>query len=236
MEIRDDCFLRAFDVLSHGSFLALPLVLVAGVIAGLNPCCIAIYPAAAAMYCGTNSPDACCGTPVTIKARGLKNAVAFVFGGAAATTILGMIAALAGRVSAQLGPAMRYAVAAVPLVMGLHLLGWLRLPITALARRIVQNGWLGAFGAGFLISLALTPCATPVLASVLAYVAYKGSVATGAILLFLYGVGSGLPVVLVSSTANQLLTKVEKAGYGLWTERITGSALAALGLFLIWKA
>lgn len=229
-------FDAAFDVLNHGSMLALPLALVAGVIAGLNPCCVAIYPAAAAMYCGTNSPDACCGTSARLKGQGAKNPIAFLSGIATATTALGIVAALVGRIVGELGPALRYAVAAVPLVMGLHLIGWLRLPIRTLPHRVVQNGWLDAFGSGFLLSLALTPCGTPVLASVLAYAAYKSTVAYAAVLLFMYGVGSGVPVVLVGTTAHRLMVKLERAGYGLWTERITGSALLMLALFLFWRA
>lgn len=225
----------ALDILNHGSVLALPLALMAGVIAGLNPCCIAMYPAAAAMYCGTNSPNVRCDRPVTLNQRGLKSAIAFLFGIAAATTALGIIAALAGRIVGQLGPTIRYAVAAVPLVMGLHLIGWLRLPIS-LSDRVIQNGSLGAFGAGLLLSLALTPCGTPVLASVLAYVAYKGTITYGAIVLFLYGVGSGIPVVLVGTTAERLMSKLERAGYALWTERITGGALIMVALFLLWRA
>lgn len=228
--------LAAFDVLSHGSVLALPLAFVAGAVAGLNPCCVALYPAAAAMYCGTSSTDACYRTSVTIKGQGLRNPIAFVVGVAAATTMLGVIAALAGRVMGQLGSGVRYAVACVPLIMGLHLLGWLRLPINSFPHRVAPNGWAGAFGGGFLLSLALTPCGTPVLASVLSYVAYKGSVIDGVTLLFLYGIGSGLPMVLVGAMAGQLTTRLEKAGYGLWAERISGTALLALGLFLTWKA
>ena len=136
----------------------------------------------------------------------------------------------------QLGSGVRYAVASVPLIMGLHLLGWLRLPINSLPHRVAPNGCAGAFGGGFLLSLALTPCGTPVLASVLSYVAYKGSVVHGATLLFLYGIGSGLPMVLVGAMAGQLTTKLERAGYGLWAERISGTALVVLGLFLLWKA
>jgi cytochrome c-type biogenesis protein len=226
----------AFDVLSHGTILALPLALLAGVVAGCNPCCVALYPAAAAMYCGTSAADACCGTSVVVNGSGLKSAIAFVFGIAAATTVLGVIAALAGRVVGQLGSGFRYAIAAIPLIMGLHLLGWLRLPIGTLPQRAIRNGLMGAFGAGFLVSLALTPCGTPVLASVLSYVAYKASVVYGAILLFLYGIGSGVPVVLVGTTAGQITAKLERAGYGLWTERISGTALLALGLFLLWRA
>ena len=129
-----------FDVLNHGTVLALPLALLAGVVAACNPCCVALYPAAAAMYCGTNAPDGCCGTSVAVKGRGLTNAIAFAFGIAAATTTLGVIAALAGSVVGQLGSGARYAIAAVPLLMGLHLLGWLRLPIGTLPQRVIRNG------------------------------------------------------------------------------------------------
>ena len=226
----------AFDVLSHGTVLALPLALLAGVVAGCNPCCVALYPATAAMYSSASAADACCGTSIAVKGRGLRNAIAFIFGVAAATTMLGVIAALAGRVVGQLGSGFRYAIAAIPLIMGLHLLGWLHLPISTLPQRAPRNGLMGAFGAGFLLSLPLTPCGTPVLASILSYVAYKASVVHGAILLFFYGVGSGVPVVLVGTTAGKLTTKLERAGYGLWVERLSGTALLILGLFLIWRA
>ena len=159
-----------------------------------------------------------------------------MLGISAATTTLGVIAALAGRIVGQLGAGFRYAIAAIPLLMALHLLGWFRLPIRSVPQRVVRNSWLGAFAGGFLLALALTPCGTPVLASVLSYVAYKATVAHGAILLFLYGIGSAIPVVLVGTTAGQLTAKLESAGYGLWAERISGTALLTLGLFLIWRA
>jgi len=226
----------AFDMLGQGIVFAFPLALLAGVVAACNPCCVALYPAAAAMYCGTNTADACCGSSVAVKGNGLKNAMTFVFGIAAATTMLGVISALAGRVVGQLGSGFRYAIAAVPLIMGLHLLGWLRLPIGTLPQRAIRSSLIGAFGSGFLLSLALTPCGTPVLVSVLSYVAYKASVIYGAILLFFYGVGSGVPVVLVGTTAGKITAKLERSGYGRWAERISGGAWLGLGLFLIWRA
>ena len=41
------------QALSGGNIAALPLALVGGVIAGVNPCCLALYPAAAGACCGT---------------------------------------------------------------------------------------------------------------------------------------------------------------------------------------
>lgn len=226
----------ASDVLGHGSLLAFPLALLAGAIAGLNPCCVALYPSAVAVCCGVNAADTSCGATASEQSRTFKNSIALVFGVSVVTTGLGVVAALAGRIVGQLGSGVRYAVAAVPLVMGLHLLGWVRLPINSLPRRVIGNGWLGAFGAGVLLALALTPCGTPVLASVLSYVAYRASIIYGAALLLLYGIGWSIPMVLVGTVAGQLTAKLEKAGYGLWADRISGTALLALGLFLLWRA
>jgi len=159
-----------------------------------------------------------------------------VLGIVAATTALGIAAALAGRIIGQLGSGVRYAITAVPLVMGLHLLGWVRLPISSIPHRLIRGGWLGAFGVGFLLALALTPCGTPVLASVLSYVAYKGSIVYGITPLLLYGLGWGIPVMLVGTAAGQLTAKLENVGYGLWAEPISGTALLTLGLFLTWQA
>lgn len=224
------------DILSHGSLVAFPLALLAGAVASLNPCCVALYPSAVAVCCGANAADTSHGATAREQSRTFTNAIALVLGVAVATTVLGVIAALAGHIAGQLGLGVRYAVATVPLVMGLHLLGWLRLPIHSLPHRVFGNGRLGVFGAGFLLALALTPCGTPVLASVLSYVAYRGSIAYGAALLLLYGIGWGTPMVLVGTAAGQLAARLEKAGYGLWAERISGTALLALGLFLVWRA
>jgi cytochrome c biogenesis protein CcdA len=105
------------DIMSHGSLLALPLALIAGTVAGLNPCCVALYPSAVAVCCGVNAADAC-GAAKT-QSWGVRSSIAFLLGIAAATTALGIIAALAGQIVGQLGSGVRYIVAAVPLVMGL---------------------------------------------------------------------------------------------------------------------
>jgi hypothetical protein len=46
----------------------------------------------------------------------------------------------------------------------------------------------------------------------------------------------GLPVVLVGTTAGHVSARLKRAGYGLWAERISGTAILALRLFLIREA
>jgi cytochrome c biogenesis protein CcdA len=129
-----------------------------------------------------------------------------------------------------------YLIAVVPLVMGLHLIGWLRLPIPAFARIEGRRGVSGAFITGLLLSLVLAPCGTPLLASVLAYAAYKGNVAYDGLLLFLYGLGAGLPVLLIGTTAGRVAARLDANGHRLVVDRATGAMLLALGFYLLWSS
>jgi cytochrome c biogenesis protein CcdA len=198
-------------------------------ITALNPCCFALlFPAAA----GT-----CCARGPSNSKRDFSKPVAFVIGIAAATAVLGVIAALAGRATGGPGSLIRYAVAAVPLIMGLHVLGWIRLPLSKLLNVGTERFRIAsAFGGGFLLSLVIAPCGTPVLASVLSYAAYERRVLYGALLLFLYGFGAGLPVLIAGTAAGRLAERLERKGYQLWVDRATGVLLLALGFYLVWIA
>ncbi len=70
-----------------------------------------------------------------------------------------------------------------------------------------------AFGCGFLISLVIAPCGTPVLASALSYAAYQRTVSYGAMLLFLYGFGAGVPLLVAATASARLAQKLEVKGY-----------------------
>lgn len=215
------------SALSGGHLVALPLAALGGVVTGFNPCCIPLYPAAAATCCATRGD----------RLRAAFGAsMAFVAGVALATTVLGVAAALAGHTMTGLGGGWRYLIALVPLAMAVHLLGWVRIPLPALGRPSARPGALGAFLAGLALSSVLAPCGTPVLASVLSYAAYQGSVPYGAILLFLFGIGAGLPALLIGTAAGGLATRLDGAGLRPWVDRATGVLLLGVGFYLLWTA
>lgn len=212
---------------SSGGLIAVPLALAGGVVAGLNPCCFPLYPAAAGICCASR-----CDEP----ASALRNSGAFVAGVATATALLGVAAALAGRALSGLGGWASYAIAVVPIAMGLHLLGWIRIPLPSFSGTIRAGGILGAFATGLLLSLVIAPCGTPVLASVLSFAAYKQSVAYGAALLFAYGIGVGLPMLVLGTAAAGIARRLDRLGWRVWVDRLSGGALVALGFYLVWVA
>ena len=221
--------------LSSGSALALPAALVGGFIAALNPCCLALYPAAAATCCGVRESAATCCGPQSTARRSAVNSGAFVVGMAVAMALLGIVAALAGRV-ASTGHWLRYAVAIVPLVMGLHVLGWIRLPLPDFSASESKLRATSAFGVGFLLSLVIAPCGTPVLASVLSFAALKGNIYFGALLLFVYGFGAGIPLLIAANASSRLAQWFDLRGHRRWVDWTTGGLLLGLGFYLLWIA
>lgn len=212
--------------LSAGGVLALPVALLGGFIAALNPCCLALYPAAAAT---------CCGVRESAARRSLPNSTAFVVGMATAMALLGTVAAVAGRIVSG-GSWLRYAVAVVPLVMGMQVLGWLHLPLPTFSMSQSKLNVASAFGSGFLLSLVIAPCGTPVLASVLSYAALKGNAYFGALLLFVYGLGAGIPLLTAAILSSRFAQRLDLRGYREWVDRVTGVLLFGLGFYLLWIA
>jgi len=88
---------------------------------------------------------------------------------------------------------------------------------------------------------SLLPCATPVLTSILAFVANASNPALGALLLLGYTLGYSTPLLLVAATGGQALVKLRNVGSdggdgkGLyariapWVTPITGGILLYYG-------
>jgi hypothetical protein len=119
---------------------------------------------------------------------------------------------------------------------GKHLLGWVKVPLPTFSGAAKAQGVLGAFASGLLLSLVLAPCGTPVLASVLSFAAYKQSPMYGGALLFVYGLGMGLPILVLGAAATGVARRLDRLGWRAWVDRIAGSMLLALGFYLLWVA
>jgi cytochrome c biogenesis protein CcdA len=213
--------------LTGGRWVALPLAFVGGVVSGLNPCCLPLYPAAAATCCAVRGEQV---------RPALWNAVSFVVGVALVTAILGVTAALAGGVLVGFGSRVYYFIALVPIAMGLHVLGWIRVPLPRPGKLTARQGAVGALASGMLLSVVLAPCATPILASVLSYAAYRGSVSYGGVLLLAYGLGAGVPIAVTALVAGGAATRLSEGSWQRWVNRIAGAGLIGVGFYLAWTA
>ncbi|MBL8238484.1 MAG: sulfite exporter TauE/SafE family protein, partial [Bryobacterales bacterium] len=116
--------------------------------------------------------------------------------------------------------------------MGIYKLGWI--PTPKVTQNAFRPGAAGAFGTGLLLSLVIGPCSTPVFASVLTFAAYQQSFLYGGLLLFIYGIGSGVPLLLVGTATSGVLSRFDCSRYQKWIDPALASILIFLGLYLLW--
>jgi cytochrome c-type biogenesis protein len=133
-----------------------------------------------------------------------------------------------------------YVVAGICIVIGLQLLGVIHLPVPDfLADQRQKMKWRGVPGAlalGLVSGLVASQCATPVLAAILTYVMAEGAVAYGALLLFVYALGRGVPIVAAGTFTGALK---QLRTFGRWSsalEKVSGAIIIGVGLYLIWLA
>ena len=233
--------------LSSGSLLALPLVILGGLITAFNPCCLPMYPAVFGFFGAS-----CCGNKdisdnphqvIAGQPRIAVVAIPFVLGMATATALMGLLTAMLGWVFGQFATEFRLLLAIVPLFMGLHLLGLVPFPETAwkLHEPEIENTrkWhrtATAYGAGLVFSLAIVPCATPILMSILALVALQGDPVYGTLLMFIYGLGVGLPLLLIGHGLARLQHIFATPGRQRRIRQLSGVLLLGVAVYIIWLA
>ena len=219
----------------HASpLLALVAVFLGGILTASNPCVLAMVPLMMSFVAG-DRPEG----------RGLARAfllsLAFVSGLAVTFTVLGMVAALAGRMYGEVSSAWNWIVAAVSLLMGLHLMGVLTVPIPSLGARLAPKarGFLGAFLLGLLFGVVSAPCAAPILVVLLTYLAGSGSsVAWGGILLLTYALGHSALILAAGTSmgAARLLLENKKATQLFGRLRqAAGAAIILVGAYFAYR-
>ena len=89
----------------------------------------------------------------------------------------------------------------------------------------------GVFAMGAIAGLICSPCTTAPLSAILLYIAQSGNMWLGGGTLYLYALGMGLPLILVTVFGNRLLPKS-----GPWMETVKtafGFVILALPVFLL---
>ena len=179
---------------------ALPLLaLAAGIVSFSSPCCLPLIPGYLSYMSAL--PVSELGTRQA-RAVTLRAALLFVAGFTLVFTALGSSVALLGGVLLRNVPLITRASGIVIIVMGLAMMGFVRIPLMHREWRLdlakAGRGPRGAFTMGMMFSFGWVPCIGPVLATILATAAASQTVAWGALLLALYSLGLGIPFVALA--------------------------------------
>ncbi|MFM7504437.1 MAG: cytochrome c biogenesis CcdA family protein [Candidatus Limnocylindrus sp.] len=209
------------------SEISLLTAILAGALSFLSPCVLPLVPA----YLGRMSA-------LRGEESPLLHATLFVGGFTSLFTLLGLGAAYAGGALAGLLPAIQLPLGVAVIVGGLHLAGFVRIPILdrGVAPRAVRAaGRSGSLLLGLAFAAAWTPCIGVVLGSILALAATSSDPLGATALLLSYSAGLGLPFILIAGIAArgdnrtpQVLSSLRR-GTGT-TGRLGGVLVALIGV------
>lgn len=221
--------LRAmFEVEDFGALLdrglgwTLLIVFVAGILTSLTPCVWPVIPVVL-LFVGVH--------PHRRFWRNLLLACTLVSGMILVYAALGVVAVLLGKNLGFLFQQRLFLALVVLffLAMSLAMFGvfHVRMPRRLQSRlhRMGGEGYRGAFLAGMATGLVASPCAGPVLAAVLGYVALQRNYATGFSLLVVYGMGMGLIMVFLGACYGELAGKLKGGPWTVWIRRMLGILL-----------
>lgn len=208
----------------------------AGLASFLAPCVLPMVPAYLGYLSGyaVIRPDQ--------RARGQRffvaaHAVAFVSG---FTLVFVLLGALAGSVGQWLrGGWLRFLGGTIIILLGLSLLGWVRLPFLYREARVQWRGrpewgFLSSFLIGMAFAAGWTPCVGPALTSILILSADQRTVGQAMLLLALYALGLGVPFILAGLLFDRLGRFLQRVGrYLPLMEKITGVILLLVGGLLL---
>lgn len=98
------------------------------------------------------------------------------------------------------------------------------------------HGWLGGLLVGVSLGAVWTPCAGPVLATILTLIASQTNLGASAGLLGLYALGAALPMMGIAYGGQWALTKLRKfAVHTHALQRAMGLVVAAVGLLTLFQ-
>ncbi|HHH2004737.1 TPA: protein-disulfide reductase DsbD [Yersinia enterocolitica] len=207
--------------------------LLIGIGIAFTPCVLPMYPLISAIILGREKPHS--------QRRILLLAIVYVQGMALTYTLLGLVVAAAGLQfqAALQHPYVLIGLSALFVLLALSMFGLysLQLP-SSLQTRLVQwsssqrgGSLAGVFAMGALAGLICSPCTTAPLSAILLYIAQSGNMLAGGGTLYLYALGMGIPLVIVTLFGNKLLPRS-----GPWMQYVKeafGFVILALPVFLL---
>jgi cytochrome c-type biogenesis protein len=212
--------------LNHLSLLSIGIIFVAGLLTSLTPCMLSMLPITIGYIGGYETKG---------RLQAATQSTWFALGLATTLAALGIVAATVGRVYGQVGVGLPIIVSLIAIIMGLNLLEALPLQMPSFGgmewiSKDLPKG-VRSYLIGLTFGLVASPCSTPVLATLLAWVAAKQDLILGGALLLSYTAGYVAPLILAGTFTASIKKLLELRRWSSWITPVSGALLVGFGVF-----
>ena len=212
--------------LNHLNLTSIVIIFTAGLLTSLTPCMLSMLPITIGYIGGYETKNR------------LQAAIAstwFALGLATTLAALGVVAAFVGKVYGQVGIGLPIIVSIIAILMGLNLLEALPLQLPSFG----GMNWISkdlppavrSYLIGLTFGVVASPCSTPVLATLLAWIGSTHYLVLGAGLLLAYTVGYVTPLILAGTFTAAIKSLLELRRWSGWITPVSGAIMVGFGVF-----
>ncbi|WP_017652262.1 cytochrome c biogenesis protein CcdA [Fortiea contorta] len=212
--------------LAHLSFVSVGIIFASGLLTSLTPCMLSMLPITIGYIGGYETKS---------RLQAAAQSMWFALGLATTLAGMGIVAASVGKVYGQVGIGLPIIVSIIAILMGLNLLEALPIQFPSLG----ETNWISpdlplgvrSYLIGLTFGLVASPCSTPVLASLLGWVANTQDLILGAVLLLSYTAGYVAPLILAGTFTAAIKKLLELRRWSGWINPVSGVLLVGFGVF-----
>ena len=212
---------------------------IAGLLSFVSPCVLPLVPPYLSFLAGVSIDQLTDDERASdVTKRVVLTAVVFVAGFSTVFVGHGASASFFGGFLTDHLTTLGYIAGGIILILGLHFLGVFRIGLLFREARFQVAskpiGLVGAYVIGLAFAFGWTPCVGPVLAAILLYAGSEADVAKGAMLLFAYSLGIGLPFIIAAFFAGPFMQLMKRFRQHMGkVEKVMGAMLVVTGILFL---
>jgi cytochrome c-type biogenesis protein len=209
----------------------------AGLVSFISPCVLPLVPSYLSFLTGTSLEDLKAESNVRARARVFAHALAFIAGFTVIFMAIGLSASAVGGVFVNNKRLVEVLGGVVIIVLGLHMMGVLRIPLLMMDKRIHLTPRKQSLWVSFLVGLGFaagwSPCIGPILSGIILLAAEQKTLGEATFLLFVYSMGLAIPFLITAAAITQSLDALGRIKrYLPVIEATSGAILVATGIIV----